>query len=91
MVATRGVMAGGRPNARSSSASGLLAARSATVGFARILFTSLSTVASATPVGIFEHYHDDLPESSGTSLWVLYVTSIVLVLLGGAFAGLTIA
>jgi len=51
----------------------------------------LSSVVSAAPVSVFQHYDDDVPEEQGASLWVLYVASAVLVLLGGAFAGLTIA
>jgi metal transporter CNNM len=74
----------------SRGSNGLLAVRSITVGFLRVLFMGLSTV-SAAPLAILEHYHDDEPEAGGASLWVLYVTSLVLVLLGGAFAGLTIA
>ena len=88
MVSTR-VSAGPRANAR--PANGLLAARSVTVGVARALFIGLSSTAAAAPVTIYEHYHDDVPEEEGTALWVLYVASMVLVLLGGAFAGLTIA
>jgi metal transporter CNNM len=37
------------------------------------------------------HAYDDEPEAEGTSTVVLYVASVILVLLGGAFAGLTIA
>ncbi|KAK0709795.1 hypothetical protein B0T26DRAFT_754948 [Lasiosphaeria miniovina] len=76
--------------ATSTYPSGLFAARSAVVGLARVLFMGVST-AYAAPLTTFEHYHDDEPEEVGASLWVLYVASLVLVLLGGAFAGLTIA
>ncbi len=69
---------------------GLLAARSIVVGLSRILFMGLGIV-SAAPLNVFDHLHDDEPEAEGASLWVLYVTSLVLVLSGGAFAGLTIA
>ncbi|KAM7223933.1 protein of unknown function DUF21 domain containing protein [Rhypophila decipiens] len=81
-----------RHHARSSSSSsnGLLTARSIVVAFSRMLFMSLPT-ALAAPLKLFEHYDDDVPEAEGASLWVLYVTSMALVLLGGAFAGLTIA
>ncbi|KAK3945648.1 hypothetical protein QBC46DRAFT_371272 [Diplogelasinospora grovesii] len=75
---------------RSAGSNGLLVARSFTVGLARLVFVSLST-AYAAPVSISEHYHDEAPEEDGASLWVLYVASLALVLLGGAFAGLTIA
>lgn len=33
----------------------------------------------------------DVPVAEGGALWILFATSLVLVLLGGAFAGLTIA
>ncbi|KAK3381645.1 hypothetical protein B0H63DRAFT_416498 [Podospora didyma] len=69
---------------------GLFAARSMVVGFARVLFMGMST-AYAAPLNVFGHLHDDEPEADGASLWVLYVASLILVLSGGAFAGLTIA
>jgi metal transporter CNNM len=61
------------------------------VGLARVLSMTLST-AYAAPLGIQSHGggHNE-PEAEGASLWVLYVASVVLVLSGGAFAGLTIA
>lgn len=74
----------------SSSSNGFLTARSVVVALSRMLFMSLPT-AFAAPLTLFEHYDDDVPEADGASLWVLYVTSMALVLLGGAFAGLTIA
>ena len=78
----------------SSSNNGVLRARPVALGLAKVLFMSLFSavkVKAAPILSILEHYHDDLPEEEGASLWVLYVTAIVLVLLGGAFAGLTIA
>lgn len=71
-------------------ASGLLAARSLVVGLARVLFMGIST-AYAAPLHVAGHLDDDVPEAEGASLWVLYVASFVLVISGGAFAGLTIA
>lgn len=50
----------------------------------------MGVAASAAPVSILDKLHDG-DEAGGASLWVLYVASAVLVLLGGAFAGLTIA
>ena len=44
----------------------------------------------ADHLGPLDH-HDNVPEAEGASLGVLFVVSMVLVLLGGAFAGLTIA
>lgn len=69
---------------------GLLAARSLVVGLARVLFMGISSVYAA-PLQLTGHLDDDVPEAEGASLWVLYVASVVLVLSGGAFAGLTIA
>lgn len=80
-----------RVSSSSSSSNGVLRARPFALGISKILFMSLSSVVSAAPLSVFEHYHDDVPEEQGASLWVLYVASAVLVLLGGAFAGLTIA
>ncbi|KAI0426260.1 hypothetical protein F5Y09DRAFT_70807 [Xylaria sp. FL1042] len=76
----------------------LLHARTAVLGLARALFAGLAGLAAAAPA----HRHQDRPlgprdhygnvlEAESSALWVLYVVSIVLVLLGGAFAGLTIA
>ena len=78
---TRGHLS--RPN-------GLVAARSLVVGLSRALFMGISTTYAA-PLQLLGHLHDDEPEVEGSSLWVLYVASLVLVLSGGAFAGLTIA
>jgi len=47
-------------------------------------------VITYADAGTLDH-HDNVPEADGASRWVLYVFSMVLVLLGGAFAGLTIA
>ena len=63
-------------------------ARPAILGFSRLVF--MGVAASAAPVSILDKLHDG-DEAGGASLWVLYVASAVLVLLGGAFAGLTIA
>ncbi|KAI1124724.1 hypothetical protein F5Y10DRAFT_22904 [Nemania abortiva] len=78
----------------------LLHARTAVLGLARALFAGLAAAAPTTrlldaapvaaPVAARDH-HDNVPEAEGSALWVLYVVSMVLVLLGGAFAGLTIA
>ncbi|KAF4334183.1 hypothetical protein FBEOM_12007 [Fusarium beomiforme] len=62
--------------------------RPAVIGMGRVLGASL-TAASAFPVDARGHHGHE--EEGSTSLWVLAVASMVLVLLGGAFAGLTIA
>jgi len=72
-----------------SSLNGLHATRTAVLGISRMLLMTIS--ASAAPIIALEHNDGDDPDASATPLWILYVASIVLVLLGGAFAGLTIA
>ena len=74
---------------------GLLAARPFVLYLIKFLFTSL---VSAHPMKLNENhsspYHttgeEPLPASDAT-LWVYMAVALVLVLLGGAFAGLTIA
>jgi len=70
---------------------GLHVARTAAVGLARVLFMSIS--AAAAPLRLLaDHEHDGHEhEEKGGSLLGLYLASAALVLLGGAFAGLTIA
>lgn len=73
---------------RQSNGSGSFASvRTCVLGMGRILGVGLSSVAAA-PLTEKKHGGDEL---EGTPAWVLYVASMVLVLLGGAFAGLTIA
>ncbi|KAI1427891.1 hypothetical protein F5Y12DRAFT_125663 [Xylaria sp. FL1777] len=76
----------------------LLHARTAVLGLARACFAGLAGLAAAAPAHHHQQqrpaprdHHDNVPEAEGSALWVLYVVSMVLVLLGGAFAGLTIA
>lgn len=66
----------------------LLAFRPAILALSKSLFT---VGASAAPLHIMEKLHDGNEEEEGTELWILYLASMFLVLLGGAFAGLTIA
>lgn len=78
--------------ARPVTSNGALRARPFALGIAKLLCMSLWSAVSAAPISIFgSHYDDDVPEAEGQALWVLYVASAALVLLGGAFAGLTIA
>lgn len=65
-----------------------MAFRPAILALSKALFT---LGASAAPLHVMEHLHDGNEEEDGTELWILFVASIFLVLLGGAFAGLTIA
>lgn len=85
-------MAGATARTRPSTSNGALRARPFALGIAKLCCMSLWSVVTAAPVSIFgSHYDDEVPEAEGHALWVLYVASAVLVLLGGAFAGLTIA
>lgn len=71
---------------RRGATGGLANFRPAVLGLGRVLGLSLTAV-SAAPVPSPDHHdgHTDTP------VWVLAVASMTLVLLGGAFAGLTIA
>ncbi|XXG95406.1 hypothetical protein Hte_001668 [Hypoxylon texense] len=75
---------------------GILRVRTAVLGLSRALFLSLglafaSPIQTVLPYDVHHDNPDHAPEAEGGALWVLYVVSMVLVLLGGAFAGLTIA
>ncbi|KAL7621908.1 cell agglutination protein Mam3 [Parahypoxylon ruwenzoriense] len=71
---------------------GILRVRTAVLGLSRAAFLSLG-LAFAHPLQPIRSYESpgDEPEAEDAALWVLYVISMALVLLGGAFAGLTIA
>ncbi|ROV92103.1 hypothetical protein VSDG_07537 [Cytospora chrysosperma] len=66
-----------------------MAFRPAVLALAKALFTAIGV--SAAPIHILDELRTGEEEEGGTDLWVLYVASAFLVLLGGAFAGLTIA
>ncbi|TWU73079.1 hypothetical protein ED733_003897 [Metarhizium rileyi] len=72
----------------SSSYGGFASLRTCILGIGRVLGVGLTSVAAA-PLTQTKPRHDD--DHKGTPVWVLYVASMALVLLGGAFAGLTIA
>ena len=63
--------------------------RTTALTLAHTAAVSISSVAGM-PIGSLD-LHGNVPEAEGANRWVLGVVSIVLVLLGGAFAGLTIA
>lgn len=65
-----------------------MAFRPAILGLSRAVFTL--GVASAAPIRVLDELHDGNEEEGG-EFWLLFGISIFLVLLGGAFAGLTIA
>ncbi|KAI1881025.1 hypothetical protein JX265_001265 [Neoarthrinium moseri] len=66
--------------------------RPAVLGLGKALALGYSTVTAApTSIRPWDH-HDNVPEvEDGAGLWILYIVSMILVLAGGAFAGLTIA
>lgn len=76
---------------------GYTTARPAVLGLAKVIFAGLFQISSvsAAPLWTFvglEHQDDDKPiPSDDASLWLYLGVAAVLVLLGGAFAGLTIA
>lgn len=72
---------------QNNGSGGFASVRTCVLGMGRILGVGLSSVAAA-PLSKRKHEDDDF---EGTPVWVLYVASMALVLLGGAFAGLTIA
>ncbi|KAL8393628.1 hypothetical protein RB599_005902 [Gaeumannomyces hyphopodioides] len=78
-------------HSRYPSHNAISAVRPAVLGLARLLGVSVSAVAAAPLAATFEHGGGHDPDDLGTPVWVLYVASAILVLLGGAFAGLTIA
>ncbi|KAL0941778.1 duf21 and cbs domain protein [Colletotrichum truncatum] len=84
-MATRGVV----PIRRGNNVGSFGIVRTAVLGLAKALTLGISSVAAA-PLHARSH-PDKEPEVDGDDIWVLYVASIVLVLAGGAFAGLTIA
>lgn len=67
---------------------GLTSLRPAVIGMARVIGLSLSSAVAAPLAERTTHHGDEL---DGTPKWMLYIGSMALVLLGGAFAGLTIA
>lgn len=65
--------------------------RPAFLGLAKVVSIGISAVTAAPTGYRASDLHDEEPEADGAALWVLFTISMVLVLLGGAFAGLTIA
>ncbi|KAI1656331.1 DUF21-domain-containing protein [Daldinia decipiens] len=72
---------------------GILRARTLVLSLSRALFLSVGlTSAIPTSYHALDNAFDNVPEKAEDgALWVLYVASMILVLSGGAFAGLTIA
>lgn len=82
---------------RTTNYNGYLSTRPAILGLAKVLFLSICQVSSVAAAPLFEvlkkdHEHNhDTPDADDASLWLYLAGAAVLVLLGGAFAGLTIA
>lgn len=76
--------------ARSSSLTGVAGLRTGVLGAGRLLSMGYATVAAA-PLTSEAHGGDEGPETGGTPLWIMAVASLALTLVGGVFAGLTIA
>lgn len=74
---------------RNGGSGGFASLRTCVLGMGRVLGVGLSSVAAAPVLQTKPHHDDD--DFEATPVWVLYVASMALVLLGGAFAGLTIA
>lgn len=74
---------------RQPTSGGLATLRPAILGLGRAMTLGLSAVAGA-PLSSLSKSQEEEPVDN-TPVWFLYVTSMALVLLGGAFAGLTIA
>jgi metal transporter CNNM len=75
---------------------GYIASRPAIIGLAKVLFLGLYQIpyAAGVPLAHLEHTllkKDEPAEVQDVSLWLYLAIAAVLVLLGGAFAGLTIA
>lgn len=81
----------------SSSPNGLLARRPMILGLSKVLFLALSQIpiVRAVPVQLSSLLHarddPDPKPADDPSLWIYLSVAAALVLLGGAFAGLTIA
>ena len=81
-----------------SSYNGLNARRPTVQGLSKLLFLALAQIThvAAAPlkdyIGHSKHAHlENHPDEEDPSLWLYLAVAAVLVLLGGAFAGLTIA
>ena len=74
---------------RNGNAGGVAGLRPAVLGMGRLMSMGYATVAAAP---LAADGHGDREESEGgTAIWILAVASLALTLIGGVFAGLTIA
>lgn len=75
---------------RTSSSNGVGALRPAVLGMGRLLSIGYTTVAAA-PLTSRGHGGEEGEGAGGTPIWILAIASLALTLIGGVFAGLTIA
>ena len=76
--------------ARQSSPLAIGSVRPAVIGLGRILGMGVTSVMGA-PLSTRGHGGGEEPGAGGTPLWILAIASLALTLIGGVFAGLTIA
>lgn len=79
-----------------ASYNGYLATRPGIIGLAKVLFLGLCQISSVTAAPLLDAFKDhehnhDTADTDDASLWLYLGVAVILVLLGGAFAGLTIA
>lgn len=74
---------------RTGNTGGVAGLRPAVLGIGRLLSMGYATVAAA-PLGEEGHGGGER-DADGTPIWILAVASLALTLIGGVFAGLTIA
>ncbi|OLN85345.1 Protein MAM3 [Colletotrichum chlorophyti] len=85
-MATRGPV----PMQRGNNAGPFGIMRTAVLGLAKAITLGATSVAAA-PIHAMGEHPGKTPEEDGADFWALMAASMALVLLGGAFAGLTIA
>jgi metal transporter CNNM len=75
------------------TSNGYTSTRPAVLGLAKIIVLGLGqlSMTSAAPVKRLLHITEEEPSPDEPSLWIYLTTALILVLLGGAFSGLTIA
>ena len=75
------------------ASNGYASTRPVVLGLAKMLVMGLGqlSMTNAAPLKTLLHLADEESSADEPSLWIYLSTALMLVLLGGAFAGLTIA
>lgn len=76
---------------RPSHGYGVGVVRPTVLALAKILMLTFSSALAAPLQSSLGYEREEEPSADGANKWVLFGASVVLVLTGGAFAGLTIA